>query len=274
MKLLPSAMLLVYVATSGMAEITTSEQSINPAVKEEVRRAVELIKTEEFEEYDMVGAWKEAGASYLKILTAPAKKADQYVNAQVQRTMIGIYLMDMNYAQVFGRYNDAKKLAEALDILFGKLGFRSRELQRCCQNIMDHATDSNRNQLYKELDDAIDQIWIKYIDTDKGLDLVIDGVYGWILEGLYISSEIAAQQDYKPAFMHFMNQQMNYFNNMKETLSIFEKDSALASMVEQSERLQIIQEVLNQLGANRKITPRDVIANRRLISQARNEIMY
>jgi len=266
-------MLLILTVVFCVFGMKAEAANIDPAVKSEVVAAIKRIEKEGLQEYELIKLWKESGASYLRELTAPTDKADSYVNAEVQRMMVGVYLMDMNYAQTFGRYNDAKKFAEALDILFGKLGFRNRELQLCCQEIMDNVQDQDKDKLYRKLDEVIDRIWVDYVNTEKGLDLTIDGLYGWILEGLYLSGEITAQQDYDPVFMSYLNKQMHYFKKMKDTLKIFKKGSALAEMVEQSERLQIIQEVIDQLGADRNITSRDVLANRRLIARERADII-
>ncbi len=127
--------------------------------------------------------------------------------------------------------------------------------------------------LYKKLDEVVDQVWKDYVDTQGGLDLAIDGIYGWMIEGLYLACEVTAQQDYDIVFLSYLSDQMNYFNSMDATLVLFEDDSMLATTVEKSERLKLVEQVLDHLGTKSEMTEEDVDAVRKLIAHVREDLI-
>jgi hypothetical protein len=258
----------------GGMSAPAQDNPINPALKLEVEQALKEFESKGPQEYEIFELWEKSGASYIRELTAPVDKADAYVDEEAQRMMIGIYLMDMNYAAVFNREKDAADFARAAKGLIEKLGFQDKELTDTYSKLIDQARDvENISEMYEQVDEAIEGLWMKYIDTEAGLDLAVDGLYGWLVEGLYLATEVTAQQNYDAMFLKYLQDQMTYLQSMEKLLVLLSNYPDLAAMVETSERLPFILGIMHTIRTARLVTQPQVDEVRKLITEARNMII-
>lgn len=274
---IPQIVLALVVAASLLIGTTASlfaeEVKVPKPLKEDVRKALARIEKDGPEEHEFIEKLKKAGASYYPELTAIPEKAQQYQDKEKQRMMVGVYLMDMSWAMVFGKNKDSLKYAEAIDSLLTRLGFSNKKVVRQYGKFVKDFSGPNAKKAFKKLDKAIDNSLLEILGKPDGLDLAVDATYGWIIEGLYLSTEIVAQKNYDPKFLTLLNEQKKSVKLVKDLLDTFKKNPTFAKMVERDQRLPLLEGVLNKLKAPEKVTPAVIDAIRAVVTKERADII-
>lgn len=226
------------------AEPAAMPEAVPDDLQATVREVLWKLQSEGAEENELLERMRIAGASFNAELAADAAKSDTYLEEETQRMMVGVYLMDMSYATVFGKHQESLEFAAATEALSAKLGFSSPKIMAQYRAALETVEQETiRNQL-RNLENTIETSWNDYMDKPQGLDFAVDATCGWMIEGLYLVMELAAQTDYDLAFVRFIEEQRVSIRLTVELLSLFTEHPGLAEMVERDERLQLFDSIL------------------------------
>lgn len=242
-------------------------------IQKKAQAALAKLEKECPEEHVFLDRLRKAGASYFPELTAPTEKAPSYTDPEIQRMMVGVYLVDMSYAMVFGKYRECLKAGEAIDGLLTKLGYNDPYISAHYRKAVQGLDGPHVRKLFKELDKAIETTLPRMIKTHDGLDLPVDAAYGWLIEGIYLAAETVAQKNYDPKFLVLLNEQRKSIRVVIEILDVFKHDPELAALVERNERLPLLEQMAKRMKDPKKMGKDDVEAIRTAVAKARKEIV-
>ena len=151
---------------------------------------------------------KEAGASYQKSLAYPAK-ARLGDDAEARRLLIGVYQFDALYAAAFGKKKDVSEFLKAQSDQVMKLNLKGR---------VDVAAvfPPELNWMLREPDKVdFDDIVTAYADNLPryeelakelpGLNVLSDALYGFVVEGLYVSGQSILDTGSDPRMKRVIN---------------------------------------------------------------------
>lgn len=254
--------------TNGHAQ----QKQVPKALKEELRKALADLE-KGGQEHEVIERMKKAGASYFPELTAPVQKGKTLRNIEVQRQIVGVYTMDMAYASVFGKNKESLQFAEAIDSGLTGIGFTNRKITNRYKKAMKDFQGADSKKAFAELDKAIDATLEEALQTPAGMELAVEATYGWWVEGLYLTTEIAAQKNYHPKFIAFVNDQKKTTQTMMRIFDLFKKYPEFAAMMDVEERMPIVRGILNKLKKADKIGKADIDAIRGTVSEARTGIL-
>ena len=215
---------------------------------------------------------KEAGASYQKSLTADTKNLSRYTTDEQLTGMAGIYTFDAGYAALFLKKKDMGKFLRARKTLNEKIGFTvplSPKMKALIENpdmIQDFAAWTDA------LDEGAANFLASGVTSDVHLDILVDMIYGMMIEGMYIVTESIALADYSPEMLALLNNQHDRVDFLIKTLNVFRGNEAFERAVEFKGRMAFIGEVHNLLMVL-EFTKRDVDALRKLIAPERQAIL-
>jgi len=242
-------------------------------IQEDLRTALAKLEKECPEEHVFIEKMKNAGASYFQELAAPTERAQFYTDPEIQRMMVGVYLVDMSYAMVFGKNKESLKAGEAIDALLTKLGYNDTKIVAQFKKAVKGLDSPNVKQVFKDLDKAIDTALPKMINTQEGLHLSVDAAYGWLIEVMYLTTETVAQKNYDPKFLALLNEQKKSVKVIIDILNVFKEDKELAAVVERNKRLPLLQDISKKMKIPKKMGKEDVEAIRIMVAKARAEIV-
>ena len=215
---------------------------------------------------------KEAGASYQKSLTADTQNLSRYTTDEQLAGMAGVYSFDAGYAALFLKKKDMGKFLGARKAVNEKLGF-SMPLSSKMKALIENP-DTIRD--FKAWTDALDEGASKFlasgVTSDADLDMLVDMIYGMMIEGMYIVTESIALADYSPEMLALLNNQHDRMDFLIKTLNVFRGDEAFEKAVEFKGRLAFIGEVHNLLLVS-EFTQREVDGLRKLIAPERQAIL-
>lgn len=218
---------------------------------------------------------REAGGAYLPDIM-PAADPDRYQEMDRRRLMVGAYWMDLTYASAFHQAEPAARFGQAIGRLLENLGHPWPEMERgyreALEQIDQPGGEERLQALFREMD--ADTGWQEMLREGDGLELVVDGLYGYLVEGLYIASEIAVLSNYESNYMRFVGDTRNAFLVFQNMLRQFESDPELADLMQGSERLQFIAQLLEIIGDAPEIGPEQIQDLRPVITKARNDIVF
>lgn len=242
--------------------------------RSEVKQLVAGAEIEGPKAIDLVRSLKAAGASYLPEILA-SSKFEKYRTESKQRLMAGIYLMDLYYAIVFGKDKDAAQYGTAVYTLEDKLGFPVPGMEKRFREALSHMDDADSGQridtLAKELD--ADLSWQEMLSTPDGMKLVIEGHYGWMLEGVYIASELAAQSNYNPAFIKALDDHRAYFGTFVALLDKLVDKPEIASVLRKDNCIETAKTISALLSSPNPMGKKEVEEIRKVAGEARNRIV-
>lgn len=250
-----------------------ASKPVPEGLKKNLKTALAKLEKECPEEHVFIEKMKKAGASYFQELAAPTEKAQSYTDPEIQRMMVGVYLVDMSYAMVFGKNKESLKAGEAIDALLTKLGYNDPKIVAQYKKAVKGMDSPDVKKAFKALDKAIDTALPKMIDTQEGLDLPVDAAYGWLIEVMYLATETVAQKNYDPKFLTLLNEQKKSVKVVIDILNVFKENKELAPIVERNERLPLLQDISKRLKNPKKMGKEDVEAIRTLVAKARAEIV-
>lgn len=215
---------------------------------------------------------KGAGASYQKFLTADTQNLLRYTTDEQLAGMAGIYTFDAGYAGLFLQKKDLGKFLAARKTLYEKIGLTmplSPKMKALVENpdtIQDFAAWTDA------LNEGASNFLANGITTDAHLDMLVDMIYGMMIEGMYIVTESIALADYTPEMLALLNTQQDRIEFLIKTLNVFRGDEAFERAVEFNGRMAFIGEVHNLLLVS-QFTQRDVDGLRKLIAPERQAIL-
>ena len=247
-------------------------------ISEELRQAiqgdVEALEKETPQMGEVMAALREIGASYLPELVAPVD-VDRYQGVMPRRVMSGTYLMDLTYASTFGRQADAARYGQAVCQLLELVGYPQPDLERryreALERIDEPGGDERLRLLVKEQQQS--RVWQDRLQNPDGLDFVVDNVYGFLLEGLYLTAELCYLSNYDPSSMAYVAYLRDSFQAYNQLLNRLGEIPEFASSAERDDRLNFLASILVILSDKPVVTPAQLDALRPAIEKARKRIV-
>ncbi|MCX5794601.1 MAG: hypothetical protein NTY77_03790 [Elusimicrobia bacterium] len=277
MKLWTQAAAVSILGMSVLTGIATPAAAVQTEVRKEIRndlrKALAAMAKESPEKHLFLDQLKKAGASYFGELTAPADQVSRYQDSDKRRQMVGVYLVDMSYAMVFDKNKDSLRYAQDMDGLLTELGFNDKKVVKQYQKAVKDFNGPESKKIFKDLDRLIVKSWSDILGRPGGLQLAVDASYGWWIEMLYLTGEIAAQKNYDPKFLGFLSQQSDTTRTFIGILDVFKNEPTLAQLVGRDERLLVLQEVAGKLKNPAQVTQQTVDEIRAIVTKARTEMM-
>jgi hypothetical protein len=223
---------------------------------------------------EVMAALREIGASYLPELVAPAD-INHYQTMGRRRLISGVYLMDLTYAATFDRRDAAAKFGDALYQLLDQLGHPQPELERRYREVLagidDPGGDARLQQLVQDMNS--DAWWQDKLRTGHGVPLVADSLYGFLIEGLYITTELCFLSDYNPSALIYVGYLRESFKGYMRLLNRLGESPEFATAFEMNDRLNFLASILVILGDLPEVGPAQIDALRPAIAKARREIV-
>jgi hypothetical protein len=234
---------------------------------------------------DVSKTLKEYGASFQKSLLMPPNLSADLGPGQSVHLLIGAYQFDALYAASFGRKQDAAKAIQSMGTLLNTTNL---------QSIVSTAAlfPPELNWMLREPDKVdIDEVIEAYaanapkykkIMADKhGFDVVVDSVYGGLIEGLYIATRSALFMNDPAATNKILAEFQTNIGLVLGLYNIFESDMAYANAVdgfmflERGERVGWLESLADFLKTNKgRLTMEHVKAIGRFVTKERMRLLY
>ena len=247
-------------------------------ISEELRLAIQgdvaAIEQEAPAMGEVMAALREVGATYVPELVA-AVDVDRYQGLVMRRIMTGTYLMDLTYAATFGRQADAARYGQAVYRLLELVGYPQPEMERryreALAGIDDPGGDERMRQLVKEQEQS--QLWQDKLQTSEGVEFAADNLYGFLLEGLYLTSELCFLSNYDASTMMYVAYLRDSFQAYNRLLDRMGQSVEFAGWVEAHDRMNFLASIFVILGDKPEIAPAQLDALRPAIVQARDKFV-
>jgi hypothetical protein len=248
--------------------------AISEDFRKKIEDTLERVEKDGPEAAQLVIDLKAGGASYMPELLAPVAP-EKYQQEEKQRLITGIYLMDLTYAAVFDKNKDTAEYALAIYSLADKLGFPVPKMEKQIRETIAHIDAPDAQKRIEALTEAIeeDDSWKNMISSPKGIQFMSELLYGWMLEGIYISSELAAQANYRPNYLKVLSDHKSYVKTYMELLDQFIGMPELASTMRTEERLNTIKTLSGLLSGPDLLTKGQVEEIRKVAGEARSRIV-
>ena len=257
----------------GLA-LSSSAFELSDELQQKVCAEIDLIWKEGPKMGDTMFMMREAGGAYLPEIVESAN-ADKYQSMEKRRIMVGIYWMDLTYASTFHQAEPAAQYGQAICQFLENLGYPWPEMERRYREALEQIDQPGGEEelweLFREQNE--DAQWQEMVKDGAGLEMVIDGLYGYLLEGLYLATEIAVQSNYEPNYMRFVGDTKNAFQSYERLLALVENEPELAALIQQKERAQFITVLLNIINAMPDMGEDQVNAIRAFSRKYRNDVM-
>lgn len=215
---------------------------------------------------------KAAGASYQKSLTADPAAVSSYTTVEQQSIMSGVYLFDAAYAALFLKKKDMAAFLKARKTLNEKIGFgmalapKMKKLLKAPESIRDYWA------WIEAVDESMQKLLADGLTTDNRLHILVDKMYGAIIEGLYVVSESIAQADYAPEMLALLNQQHDRLHVLIKLLNVFRGDEAFERTLDLAERFDLLEDIHSRLIVE-QFTKREVEGVRKTVAPEREAII-
>ena len=256
------------------AAVAASAVEVSEALRQAIQADLAAIEKETPQMGEVMAALREIGASYVPELVAPVD-VDRYQAMGARRTMTGTYLMDLTYASTFGRSADAARYGEAAYQLLERVGYPQPEMERryreALERIDEPGGDERLRQLVKEQEQS--QLWRDKLQTSEGVEFVADNLYGFLLEGLHLTSELCFLSNYDPASMAYVAYLRDSFEAYNQLLRRLGESREFADWVEANDRMNFLASIFVILGDKPEIAPAQLDALRPAIEKARKRVV-
>lgn len=183
--------------------------------------------------------------------------------------------MDMTYASSFGQREPAARFGQAVYRLLEELGYPHPDMERRYREALEQIDlpdgDAKLQQLIQEQNQ--DPLWQNMLDTGQGVTIVVDGLYGFLIEGLYLTSELCVLADYEPRYLMYvayMRESLQAYNQLLHRLG---DNPELAASLEVDDRLNFLASILVILGELPELGPAQLDSLRPAVTDARREIV-
>ena len=239
-----------------------------------IQRDIDAIGKEGPQMGEVMAALREVGASYLPELVAPIQ-VDKYQTPERRRMMAGVYLMDLTYAATFDQRDATARYGQSVYELLDLLGFPQPDMERRYREALEQIDmpggDARLRELAKEPNK--DPIWQEMLRTGEGVDLVADELYGFLIEGMYQTSELCVISNYDPSFMMYVAYMRESFQAYKQLLYRLGDSPELATSMDRQDRFNFLASILVILGDLPDIGQAQLDSMRPVIAKARQEII-
>ena len=264
-------------AVGGMlmaSVLAASALEISDEFRLAIQRDIEAVEKDGPQMGEVMAALREIGASYLPEIVAPVD-VDKYQSMGRRRVMTGVYLMDLTYASTFGQREPAARYGQAVYQLLDQLGYPQPDMERRYREALEQIDlpggDERMRQLVKEQE--ADTSWQEKLRTSEGVDYAVDNLYGFLIEGLHLTSELCFLANYDPPSMMYVAYMRDSFQAYNQLLRRLGDSPEFAASVEKNERLNFLASILIILGDRPTISPAQLDALRPAISKARRLII-
>ena len=247
-------------------------------ISEELRQALQsdlaAIEKETPQMGEVMAALREIGAAYVPELVAPVD-IDRYQGVVRRRIMTGTYLMDLTYASTFGRQADAARYGQAVCQLLELVGYPQPDLERRYREALEQIDEPGGDERLRQLiqEQQRSQLWQDRLQNSDGVEFAADNLYGFLLEGLYLTAELCYLSNYNPASMAYVAYLRDSFQAYNRLLDRMGGSPEFAGWVEAHDRMNFLASVFVILGDKPEIAPAQLDALRPVISKARNHIV-
>jgi hypothetical protein len=254
--------------------LAASALEISEELRLSIQGDVETIEKAGPKMGEVMAALREIGASYLPEIVAPVD-VDQIQTMERRRLMTGVYMADLTYASTFAQRAPAARYGQALYLLLDQIGYPHPDLERryreALEQIDQPGGDARLEQLAKEQEQ--DEIWQDKLHTGEGVYLVVDGLYGSMIEGLYLTTEMCVLSNYDPASMAYVAYMRDSFQDYTKLLNRLAENPEFVMWVKNNNRLDFLASLVVILGDRPEITPAQLDSLRPAIAKARQEIV-
>lgn len=266
---LPAATAANHPATDG----TVQQQVASAKQLEKIETDVIRFQKSTPRVQETLEALKQAKASYIQELTASPGNVSKFRTTKAQRQMVGVYLFDLSYASVFDRKKQSKEAVEAVQQLLKTLGFNDRNVNRQYQKLVKESGTATLKTLITSYQKVLNDSFRDIATTTEGAALITEAAYGWLIEGLYVTSEIVAQQDYAPLMLYRINEHAECIKPVVDMLETVRSNPNLSKTIASSERLSVLTAISSTLKSTERISRTEVDAVRVIITKARSGIL-
>lgn len=247
---------------------------ISAALRQAIQSDVEAIEKETPRMGEVMAALREIGAAYVPELVAPVD-VDHYQGVVLRRIMTGTYLMDLTYASTFGRQADAARYGEAVYQLLDQVGYPQPEMEsryrEALEQIDQPGGDEKLRQLVREQEQS--KLWQDKLETSEGVEFVADNLYGFLIEGLYLTAEMCFLANYDESSMAYVAYLRDSFQAYNRLLERMGQSPEFAAWVEGHDRMNFLASLFVILGDKPVVAPAQLDALRPAIAKARNKIV-
>ncbi|MDD2237213.1 MAG: hypothetical protein PHP44_09460 [Kiritimatiellae bacterium] len=263
---------------AGIGTITLALSATALEVSDELRLRVEkdikLVEQEGPQMGDLMAGMREAGASYLPELTAPCD-ATRYQAQERRRMMVGVYLMDLTYAATFYQQQDAAHYGQAIATLLEQLGFPQPDMERDYREALDQIDLPGGEARLQALLEAEQQdtAWQEMLRNGDGAALVVGGLYGMLIEALYLTCETCVLSDYNPTFIRFVSDMRDSFRIFNRVLLDFDDAPEFAELIDRDERITFVTTLVSLLNDIPSLGAEQIRQLRPIIAKARADIV-
>ena len=257
------------------AVVTASAVEISEELRLAIQGDIEAIEKDSPQMGEVMAALREVGASYLPELVAPVD-VDHYQGLVMRRIMTGVYLMDLTYASTFGRQADAARFGEATYRLLDQVGYPQPEIERRYREALEQVDQPGGDEKLQQLlqEQAQNKLWQDKLQTSEGVEFVADNVYGFLIEGLYLTSELCFLSNYEPSSMAYVAYLRDSFQAYNRLLNRMGENQEFAAWMEGHDRMNFLASIFVILGDKPAIAPAQLDALRPAIEKARNHIVH
>ncbi len=215
---------------------------------------------------------KKAGASFVPELLAPASDVSKYADKESMRAIVGVYLFDLAYAMEFGKKKETIALANAVNTLLSNLGQNDSQLKAEFIKAIEQFKKDGTTIGITDIVEKLATRWVSMINTEDEIELMLEATFAWMVEGIYIVSEITAQQDYDAEFMQLLNEQRVTASQLVQIIDLFKGQPKYEKLFESDWRTDVIKKLITSF-KDKAITKDDVNLIRTTITGTRNRIL-
>jgi hypothetical protein len=217
---------------------------------------------------DSLDRLEAAGLSYQPVLTAPLQGLLECRDATGLGLLAGVYRFDQAYAGVFGRTGDYLAAQEAIDEISrrhpagGALDQVPPLDPALLRQFLEAPQDpAAREALLGAVDARTAEIY-RSAATDRALmALEVDRLYGFLVEGLYLTLSLARQERPTPLLQEVLGVKAGGLARLQPVFQAIRNDPLLADMVELANRDGLVHEVSERvLGGRGALSERDMAA--------------
>ena len=226
---------------------------------------------------------KEADLTYQNSLTAPVSDIADCKSKKQLGVLLGTYVFDTNYAMVFDRRKEVQDSWES--------GFQKTSEKLALQgasgaamlpganlkDILDNPSKSNRYRevLIEDIQSQVTAILKKAREKPEFLGVVVDEMYGAIIEGLYIVCKLSQNEDLKgESMVVLLNTLEKSLGGYAKVEAIFAGDKDFEEMLDKGGRENTLRPIQNILAANSgQVSAEDLKKILAIIEPVRSQIV-
>jgi len=192
--------------------------------------------------YDITKHIYQSGAPYILSLSNSPEKASEYITQRDKVLNLGVYAADLCYATTYMMKQGTMNYLEASKILIDDLGISTTFNMTYAERIENNI--DNRDSLIQVVTESFDDTWNYLVENQQDVlaRLVVCG--SWI-EGVYITTNVAAKAIDNTAFLEALAKQKNSLN---ELVGLLEPVKDVDEVTDIYESLLEIQEFYEGVG--------------------------